>query len=309
MICTILVNFNGLHDTLRCISALNHSTLMTDVIVVDNGSADAAIEQVNDSANVTLIRLSENIGFSKGNNVGIEYALALNKYSHLLILNNDAIVHSTTVESMFVALDNQPEYAICCPRIVFAEAPNLLWYGGGEIDWYRGSAVVPDFKQSSWSSVASCSRPVTFATGCAMLVRCELFEEIGGFDEKYFMYEEDVEFSIRAIKSNYQILYVSDALVYHRGLGSSRDDNIYVAPLAPNNPKLTFFLYHRIYNRLHTVKKHATRFQQAQFALYFPVYWGYKSLKYLAFGRIDAIAAILRAIYDFWKQYFQNIVK
>lgn len=299
----ILVNYNGLKDTEKCVESLLNTSIHPKIVIVDNASREAGIENIEKiHPEITILYSRENLGFGRGNNLGIKWALINTQCEYVFILNNDTIVESNTLPVLEKTMHNHPNIGIVAPKIVMMGNPDILWYGGGDIDWWRGSARIPGYMGPTDSSIALTARKVTFASGCAMLVKRELFESIGGFDKRYFMYVEDVDFSLRALKNGWEIRYVPDSLVHHKGQGSNRiDDGPFVPLLDSKNPKMEFFIYHSVKNRLMNIWDNASTLDSIKFFTVFPVYITVLILRCLLKGKIVAMFKTMSAIRDFSK--------
>ena len=302
----IVLNWNNADDTRCCLESLDNSLVPVIKIVVDNASTDRAIETVcREIPDTILINNQENAGFGRGNNVGLKWALNNTSASFLMLLNNDASIEPATIQLLEAHLDQNPQIACVTAQIVFADDPALVWYGGGEIDWKRGSGSVLNWQRPR--ETGNVPKPVSFVSGCAMLLRREVLEEVGGFDPRYFMYEEDVEFSIRLAKSGFRTDYLPQSIVLHRVQGSWRKGNDpFVTRKSPDNSQLAFFMYHRIKNRLLTMHKHANLAKKLRFAIYFHITLCYHLLLFLRYGRIDAIQACLRGYQHFLRERRQG---
>ena len=242
----VILNFNGRDDTIECLASIrqlstNNSQLTT--IVVDNGSTERF--RIDDlrlkNGQIEILRNEENLGFSGGNNVGIRYALE-NGANYITLLNNDTLVDKSLTEELLKVFESDRQIGIVAPKIYFApgfefhknrykkeEQGKVLWYGGGLIDWksilasHRG---VDEVDNGQYGEV----RETDFASGCCMMVKREVFEKVGLLDEKYFLYYEDSDFSIRAKKAGFKIIFAPQATLWHKnaasahGSGSSLQD-------------------------------------------------------------------------------------
>lgn len=204
----ILVNYNRAPLTMACVDSLKKMGNQNyKVIIVDNCSTDNSFEllTIEYTANekVIVIKNIDNTGFAGGNNYGIEYALNMNA-EYLMLLNNDTEVDCDFLDEI---LSNYHGDGIHVPRINYYDDKNSAWYAAGEIDYnkcvVRNGKV--DFEQK-----------VTFASGCCMLFSCQIIERIGLLKEEYFMYYEDVAYSLDAIQHNIDIIYKPNALVFHK---------------------------------------------------------------------------------------------
>ena len=231
----IILNYNGWKDIEECLASvgkLRTENLELRTIKVDNGSERIPMLDRDDGLNLKIIRNQQNLGFAEGNNVGIRYALE-NGADYILLLNNDTLVEKKLIKELVDLMGKDQAVGIVSPKIYFApgyefhkdryrkeELGKVFWYAGGLMDWrnligsHRGVDEVDhgqyDIKQET-----------EFATGCAILVKKEVFEKIGFLDEHYYLYYEDNDFCQRAKKAGYKIFYSPGATVWHKNAGSS----------------------------------------------------------------------------------------
>lgn len=297
----ILVNYKGAKDTLACLRSFYASDVVPHVVLVDNTPNDLGMQDILVKyPDVHFISAAQNLGFGGGNNLGINWALSKTECEFIFIFNNDATVEADTITQLETSLDNHPEVGMVTPRIVFMDNPNMLWYGGGEVSWLRGSAFTPGFMGSSDAPLALQAREVSFASGCALLIRRELMAELSGFDERFFMYEEDVELCLRIQDLGWSIRYEPGALVFHRVQASSRDkQQEFVEMWSALNQNLPFYVYHLVRNRLINMRLHAKGFNRFIFIMGFSLFLLKKSLHFLVHKRWDGIAAIFKG----WRSY------
>lgn len=211
----ILVNYNGLNDTLECIkSILSTQFKEITIVVVDNASTeDETIEIKEKYPDVVTLRSEINGGFSAGNNIGIKYALE-HGAAYIMLLNNDTVIAPDMISLL---LDGCNENTITVPKMYYYWDQEKIWYGGGEINKWTGNAVHCCLNQKQEQQSR---RLCTFATGCCMMVKADIFARVGLLDESYFMYFEDVDFCIRILSAGIRILYVPEARLWHK-VGSS----------------------------------------------------------------------------------------
>lgn len=304
--CVITVNFKGAEDTTHCLASLEKSTVPVKVVVVDNTPNDPELEAaMAPFEDVHLIRAEENLGFGRGNNLGIDWALQQDDCDFVLILNNDATIMPDAIERMEAAMEAHPEAAIVTARIVLAENEDTLWYGGGEVDWRRGGGRVPGVLGPADAPLAMQARHVSFASGCAMMIRRGVLQELGGFDNRFFMYEEDLELSLRVQEDGWKIWYEPSALIVHEGQGSLKKekDAKFIGAWAPSNPNLSFYVYHMMRNRLLNMHAYARGNNRAQFRICFPLFIMAKLYRFILNRRWKAV----KAIYTSWQDYRKEI--
>jgi GT2 family glycosyltransferase len=223
-------------------------------------------------------------------------------------LNNDTTINQRTIPILESAIKQNDSIAIATSKIVMMDNPNILWYGGGDIDWKNGSAKIQGYLGDSNTEIANLSRIVSFASGCAMLIKRSILEKFKGFDERFFMYVEDLEFCIRIIKKNYKIIYVPDSVVYHKCQGSQRKSQKFYRLDDPKNPNLPFLLYNLNKNRIITIFQHASLRQKIHFLSYYPLTIIFKCFKYLSYKRVDSVIAIFNSTYDALKSFRKPLI-
>lgn len=248
-VCIVVLNWNRLDDTIECLISLQRLRVINyqlTTIVVDNNSSDNSPEGIetflrtHKKLNGVFIRNDKNLGFSGGNNVGIKYAIE-HGADYVLVLNNDTEVADDVIEQ-FVEFAHQYENAgILSPKIYFSkgyefhkdwyrenELGKVIWYVGGMMDWKNvmGSNYgVDDVDVGQYQT----KREIDFATGACMFINKKVIEQIGYFDEKYFLYLEDADYSLRAKLKGWEIAFVPNARVWHKvsqssGIGSDLND-------------------------------------------------------------------------------------
>lgn len=271
--------------------------------MVDNSPNDPDLaEFLQQYSDVKLINASGNLGFGRGNNLGIDWALEYTNCEYIFILNNDAMVQESTIEHLLKAMEEHPESTIISPRIVFSEEPEKLWYGGGQVDWKRGGGRVPGVFGAADAPLAMQARHISFATGCAMFFRRDILEQEKGFDPRFFMYEEDLELSLRVQESGWKLWYEPSALVYHVGQGSTRKDKSKFSPrFSHMNSNLIFLVYEGVKNSLLNMSMHAHGKDKVIFLFLYPIFLGVKCIQWGLNGRWDAVRALIRAVRDYEK--------
>ncbi len=213
----IVLNYNSREDTLDCLRSLEHLTYFPlEIVVVDNGSSDGSVEAVRTAyPNITLIDTGVNLGFTGGNNIAIQRALAEGA-DYIMLLNNDTIVAPDMVDVMVEAMENDPTIGVCGPMIYYYDAPDVIWSGGGEIDWKRGTTTLLGINEADKGQFGQAPREVDFVTGCAILARREVWEKAGLLDDQFFMYYEETEWCVRADRAGYKIAHIPAAMMWHK---------------------------------------------------------------------------------------------
>ncbi len=216
-ICAIVLNWNNYEDTKNCILSLEKSGLTNGrIILVDNGSTDESNVRLRSyfGQRILIIQNIENKGFAAGINVGINVAYKQN-YEYFLLVNNDAILDKECLKKLIAAFEEKCEIGITGPRIYYHSKPDVVWQGGGYFNYLTGGNVVPE-KNKKTIKHSIKNKKVSFLTGCVMLIKRNVIEKTGLFNERIYFYEEDVDYCLRAMKSGFTLLYVPEALVWHK---------------------------------------------------------------------------------------------
>lgn len=274
----VVLNFNGKTTLSKCLSSLYQSDYPEfEVVVVDNDSKDGSFEQAKQLfSRANFIKNPTNAGFSKGNNIGIRFALE--KFAdYVFILNNDAFVEKSTLSVLIRTMQRNPGVGISSPLIFSAD--NKIWFAGGHISWIR----MKTFHLQKLPSISPFS--TDYISGCAMLVKKEVFKEIGLFDERFFLYYEDTDLSIRAKKAGFDLSIIPEAKVQHLEQSESK-----------NNMKL----YWLVFSGLLFFNLNATLLQKFWIFFYFKLR-KIKNFFDMFFGKKEVAQHIHKAYKDFKK--------
>lgn len=215
----VILNWNGQKDTLACLNSLKNLDYSNfKIILIDNASTDNSVgvfkSQIPNFKNkITLIENKDNLGFPAGNNVGIKYALK-NNAEYVLLLNNDTVVDKDFLKEIVAAGEKNVLIGILGPKIYFFDDPKRIWFAGGKFNWISGSSHI-GFGEIDKGQF-EISKEVNFITGCAMLIKKEVFEKIGFLDGRFFLYYEDTDFCLRAKKRGFKCLFAPRAKIFHK---------------------------------------------------------------------------------------------
>lgn len=256
----IILHYKGEDDTKACLDSLRDSKMqnidLSLIVVANNPSASLVSDMHTVYPEFTLIENKENVGFAEGNNIGIRKALEL-QCEYIVLLNNDTLVSPDIISKLVTHANSQDSIGLISPKIYFAkgyeyhrerykedERGKVIWYGGGKIDWqnvYASHDGVDEVDIGQYDKI----RDTDFATGCCMLIKKSVVEKIGFFDRKYFLYFEDVDYSIRAKKNGFRVLYFPKACLWHKNASSS------------DKPGSSIHMYYQTRNRLYFGYKYA----------------------------------------------------
>jgi len=219
----VTLNWNLQDDTIACVeSVLAAGASQSQIIIVDNGSIDNSVAAfATHFPTISLICNKRNLGFGGGMNKGIQCALKQGAAS-VLILNNDTVIDQKMIQSLLETAATLNNPGILGPAIYHYDTPEQLWKLG---DIQRRWLPMPlTVKLDTKSLPNTPPFQVDYVTGCGMLVRREVFEQVGLFDTRYFMYFEDADFCRRARDAGYTVWCVPQAKMWHKvSLTAQRD--------------------------------------------------------------------------------------
>ena len=228
----VIVTYNSANDIIGLLDSLPAAAdgLTVCVVVVDNGSTDDTVRLVRSRPDVICVATGTNLGYAGGINAGREHA---GDYSALLVLNPDLVLEPGAIRTMVQALD-EPAVGIIAPMLVDSSgrrSPSLRRYPtltraigdcllGDHAGWRPGwlSEIVRDEGQYAHR------HPVDWATGAAMLISAACDSAVGPWDERFFLYSEEVDYAARAKAAGYRMEFVPTATARHRGGGSGQSD-------------------------------------------------------------------------------------
>jgi GT2 family glycosyltransferase len=283
----VILNWNS-HDVTRdCLLSLRKLAYPNfEVLLVDNGSIDSSADQLaQEFPEIRVLRNDQNLGFTGGNNVGMRDALARGT-DYLLLLNNDTLVAPDFLAEMVQVAESDSRIGMVNPKIYYLEPARTLWYAGGEYVPWRTFPRHFGLRQLDDGSYDR-MREVSFATGCALLIKAGLAREIGLLDDIFFLSFEDVDWSVRALAAGYKAVYVPTAVVWHR------DSYVTVKNLG--------FARREFYNMRNTVlcaRKHMPIYHLPRFAFSLATYVGYVTLRSLMAADWRRAAALYRGVWN-----------
>ena len=234
----IIVSWNVADLLANCLDSILSSPVSTEeaqanspiveIIVVDSHSSDQTVPMLHERyPQVKLLAQQENVGFTGGNNIGL--AEAQGRY--LLLLNPDTIVLSSAITDMMQYLDKNPDVGVVGPHTLNEDGTTqstrrrfpTFWIGLFESTWLQRFAPksLLDHYYVTKDTSPNATLDVDWVQGSAMMLRREVYEQIGGLDEGYFMYSEELDWCKRAKQAGWRVVFLGDAQIIHYGGKSS----------------------------------------------------------------------------------------
>jgi len=207
-----ILNWNGGDTVNQCVnSILSNDANNFRITVIDNGSTDGSIENLGSQINI--VQFKKNYGFSTGYNLGITQCVSEGD-EYIIILNYDTTVDKNFISSITDQIIKNGSAYIYGVKILYDEDRSLLWYGGGAANLSKGiiSHIGIRENHENYSSQSE----TDYVTGCCMIIHKDNYLKLGGFDQSFFMYNEDVDLCLRAKKLGINCIYVPSAIVYHK---------------------------------------------------------------------------------------------
>lgn len=288
----VLLNWNGLSDTVKCLDSLKKIQYANyRVVVVDNASKDnEAARLVQEYGNfIHVIRNSENYGFSGGSNTGIRYALDVCAANYVLLLNNDTVVAPDFIDRMVDAMETDANIGIAGAKTYYYDS-NRIQFAWGKMNLWVGQPLyIPKYvagkikeapvDKGQYNDVTEAD----WISGCCMLIRDKVVKDIGFLNDSYFAYFEDIEYCSRARKRGYSVVYIPGARIWHKSRGSASRTGSYA-------------IYLNTRNRFWFMKENASRIQYMSFIIYFFVLYMWLAIIY--HGIISASIINLKSFFN-----------
>lgn len=247
-----IVNWNTRQDLEQAIASVltSEAGLSLEVIVLDNASTDGSAEMVRERfPGVTLLRSGENVGFARGYNRAIGAA----RSRHVLALNPDTVVCPGALGRLVSFMDAQPDAGAAGPRLLNSDGS--LQYSCRHFPTPMAAILrntflgrlrprnrhTRSYLMADWDH--GTAQPVDWVSGAALCLRREAWEQVGGFDEGFFMYAEDMDWCLRAQQSGWKVYYVPDAVIVHH-IGRSSDQRPFPMVVAFHRSMARFYLKH-----------------------------------------------------------------
>ncbi len=211
----VILNYNGWLDTRDCLSAIDRLTYGNfETYVVDNASTNDSVEQLRSNARrAQVIESAENLGFGRGNNLGICHAMK-GGADFVWLLNNDTKVDPNSLTALVERMEQDAQIGAVGSVLYWMDEPaRVQVWGGCSVNWVLGRTGV-------FTRPVAESR-IDYLCGASMLIRRDVLEQVGMFDDGFFMYWEDADLGVRIRRAGWKLAVAPGARILHKQWGSS----------------------------------------------------------------------------------------
>ncbi len=279
----ITINYNGLADTCALIETIPFNEDM-EVIVVDNASDHQAADTIAERFPlVKVIRSDRNVGFAGGNNLGIQAAQG----TYIFLVNNDTVFKDFNISALIDRLESSSDIGIVCPKIRFAWDKNPIQFAGYttlSMVTMRNRAI--GYGEDDHGQYET-AHPTPYAHGAAMLIKREAVDKVGLMPECYFLYYEEIDWSMMFTRAGYQIWYEPKCTIYHKESQAAGQDS----------PLRTYYITR---NRLLFVRRNRRGILKGlSYAYLTAVVAPRDILRHITKGRINLAKATYKGLRDF----------
>ncbi len=246
-VAVIILHLKDIKCLVDCIASLNKITYQNyNIIIVHNGPKNTTLLNALTPISQHISRVidtEENLGFARGNNIGIRQALQ-GGADYILLLNDDTEVAPDFLSALIDVAELHPDAGMLGSKILFYDQPQKIWFAGARFDSKNCKVInvgVDQIEQNEDSVLVESD----YIPGCALLVKKKVIEKTGLLDEGFFLYWEDVDWGLRCIKAGFKNLMVTRSLIWHKASSSSGGMN--------SLPRV----YHKRQSHLYMAKLHA----------------------------------------------------
>ena len=283
----ITINYNGLKDTCELIDTLPLNDKTIEVILVDNASTqNEATELEKRYPQVKVIKSDKNLGFAGGNNLGIQASHG----KYLFFINNDTLLPQLSSLSLLInRLESSDQIGMVCPKIRFTWGEQPIQYAGytplSKISLRNKSIGYGEEDKGQYDT----SHPTPYAHGAAMMVKREVIEKAGMMPECYFLYYEELDWSMMIRRSGYEIWYEPACTIFHKESQTT----------GQQSPLKTYYISR---NRLLFAQRNINGGKKYLTYIYIIGLVAVRDiLKYLCKGQVNMAKAVMKGIKDFFK--------
>lgn len=239
------------------------------------------IKDLPSNKKIVIIQTGENLGFAGGSNIGIRYVIEKGS-DYVLLLNNDTVVDKEFLEPLIKTAESNKENGIVGPKIYYYYDPEIIQAAGGKVSWTGLHSLIGEKEKDICQHDKI--KEVGFISGAAMMIKRHVTEDVGLFDEDYFLYTEDVDWCYRVSKKGYKLIYIPSSKVWHKGSSSIR------------KTKNSTPLYYRTRNKILFMRKNANLIHWMIFLPFFSLFILKNLIKCGVSRDIEGVKSIINGI-------------
>ena len=287
----LTLSYNDAHHILELLESLKSSSYKDfDYLIFDNDSKQSeAKEELKKSTDVKFIQNDKNLGFTGGVNKALEYVNS----KYVLLLNSDIILEEDTIKKLLDTIESDEKIAFVSAGIYDYNNKDKIASFGGKMNFFTGVGIPVRTRKNGIREL----QYGEYTDACCLIFNKKIFEELGRYDEKYFMYVETEDVEFKAMRNGYKVLIIPEAKVWHKVYGSN------------SGKKSRRAVYHLTRNRFLFIRKHVSTLQYSLFLilnLFFilPVQF----LLFVKRNQTDLLSAFFIGIYDGLRQKHDRII-
>jgi GT2 family glycosyltransferase len=217
LVISVVLNTNHREDTLACLDSLQQGTYPNHrAILLDNRSSDGTVAAVRARLpQIEIIELKDNLGYAGNNNVGIAAAMDAGA-DWIFVLNEDTVLAEDCIARLIVVAESDATIGVVGPMVYHCDEPEIIQSAGGRLDrrfqsWHLGQNEIDRGQYAE-------PHQVEWISGCGIMVRRAVIEQVGAIDARFFYYVEELEWCVRAAKAGWRIVHVPQAKLWHKGV-------------------------------------------------------------------------------------------
>ncbi len=298
-VAVIILNWNGKKDTLSCLASLTKQNYPNfEILVVDNGSEDDSLSTILQAyPYISLLETFHNLGYAKGNNLGIQHALKKHA-DYLLLLNNDTILDPAFLTKLVEFASLKPKGGIFGGKVLKLARPDTFDHMGGYWNPKTAKFCSLYFGEKDMGQLHT-SIEVDYICGCAILIKQEVIQKVGSLDPRFFLLWEESDLCMRAKKKGFEVWLTPAATLWHKGSASFS-----------SKAEMDYYWWR---NRLLWIEKNCSRKEKALLYARIVIKECFKIYRRRLCKRKDPnferYKAGCRGIYDYYKKNFGPLVK
>jgi len=284
----IIVSWNSRGEISRSLPKILNMNGSFDVLVVDNNSSDDTREFIQSNySKVKVINSGDNLGYAGGNNVGFKYAIQQG-YKNVFVVGPDVYVEKNCFVELLSSIGSKPKVATASPKIYYSKPKRTIWYAGSWMDWSSGAAMIRGYREIDRGEYDR-SEATDGIIGAAMLLKVNVLNKVGFLDERFFMYCEETDLSLRIQEAGFVNMYVPRALAIHNVSASTGGEgNAFQIYYYTRNTLLLVEKHNKI--MIEKVRNHLSETAQTEI---------FEGLKHFSWARVRVGFARLRGIRDY----------